>query len=91
VAVIAGHCINYSPFLTSISVIPLIVLPSMYLSLQAQVKIRYDPYTREPAVNDSSYTSTQMSQIFIILFFTLIHHYLCQRDLLILTIEKRMI
>lgn len=82
------HCINYTTFLTTAFCYVPCILISAYLVLTEQVKLRYDPYTLEPADNDRTYFQAQMVLHMTVVFSALVHHYLVQKDLLILTIEK---
>lgn len=90
-AVISSMSINYNTFLSTAISVPLIVMPCTYIVNLAASEMRFDPYTKEPLAGDSAYISSQMSINFLIVTFVVINHYLCQKDLLSLTIEKFMI
>jgi hypothetical protein len=90
-ALIAISAINYDTFLSTAIAFPLVTLPTVYLSQRALMDIKFDAYTKESLQGDSTAIQGELSLFISLLFFVLINHYLTQRDLLILTIEKTMI
>ena len=85
------HCVNYNTYRLTLILYALITLPFAYASLFYQVKIKYDPYTTVPLSEDREYFQSQMFLYCLILVAFTAHHYLVQRDLIIITIEKQMI
>lgn len=88
VSIVILHSINYTPFLTTLIMYPLIYLLSAYFMLKKQIETRLDPYTGEPLADDTEYTSYMLANYCVIVFITIVHQYLIQRDLLIITIVK---
>lgn len=92
-ALLTCHCINYNNFLTSVFILPPMLLSSYYTQLIAQVELYTDPYTQEPfdEAGKSSFIQNKLTDMFMMIALMTVHHYLIQRDLSIIVIEKQMI
>jgi hypothetical protein len=93
------HCSNYNTFVQTVVLNLIILIPSVYYMAQAQLSIRYDPY---PEINEdgtyyfkrvieTDYLGSQMWLYIAVYLAFCMHHYLIQKDLLTITIEKQMI
>lgn len=91
IAIIAMCGINYTSWRTSFFLNMLVVLPMLVYSQKLLIELRFDPYSKEPQKDDPGFLNTKAVQAIIIIFFVTIGHYLRQRDLLIITIQKFMI
>jgi hypothetical protein len=91
VAVIAMCGINFTSWRTSFFMNMLVVLPMLVYSQRLLIEVRFDPYSKEPQKDNSGFMNTKAVQAICILFFVTIGHYLKQRDLLVIKIQKFMI
>lgn len=93
VTLLITHSLNYNNFLTSLFLMPPIILCSYYSQLVAQVQLYTDPYTLEPLdeTGKSSFVENKLTEMIMMVSLVSVHHYLIQRDLSIIVIEKQMI
>jgi hypothetical protein len=87
-AVLTYTSLNYTPFLTTLIMYPLFLIPTAHLMLSKQMEIMHDPYTGLPVKDDADWLNLQWGFVFFLINYSLVTHYLRQRDLLSLTIEK---
>ena len=91
VAIVYAHCLDYNTFMTTTIVNFCVALPLIYKVVIESVRNKYDPYTKEPLYDDTEFIQSQFFLYILYFLVTTAHHYLVQRDLMIITIEKAMI
>lgn len=84
---------NYNTFLTNLLVMPLMIIISYYCQLLQQVELWTDPYTVEKYTEQGKqdFILYKMLTMVSVVFMFQISHYLTQRDMSIVVIEKHMI
>jgi len=88
------NVLNYNLFIVTVLVQPIIIIVSCYFQYTWQVDLWTDPYTGkapESTEERSAYVEGRMTDIIFIVFLTTAHNYIIQRDLIISTIEKKML
>lgn len=94
VNLLVAHTLNYDTFLVTVLLQPSIVLLSYLGQLLVQVELWTDPYTAEPlesADKKFDFVFTKMTNMAIVVSALTWHHYLTQRNMALIVIEKQMI
>ena len=82
------QCLNYTPFLATLILYPLICIPARYLELMKNVEEEVNPYTKEPLKENTSYFSQMLVSYSMIVSFVILMHYLVQKNLLHMSMSK---
>ena len=87
-AMIYASIFNYSSFTQTIILLPIIVLPNAYVALEIEKGRYFDINTGELLSDESRYPGDQFREFILLTFAFCAGHYLKQRNLLVVTIDK---
>ena len=85
------HSINYNSFFTTLLFTPVCFISSYYAQLVVQAKMWNDPYTLEKLEDHDVFIGDEIFKMISLVLLLLAHHYLVQKNLVMIVIEKHML